>query len=99
MTTLELGTPVQFTAIYIRCNANTGSYRVRKYWYAKECKPRTGLIVGIRTLSNGTREWIDSEKGYEYNPIEYLQAALVVFDMRRKPVLVPIDAIQEVVDA
>lgn len=70
MTTLELGTPVQFTAIYIRCNANTGSYRVRKYWYAKESKSRTGLVIGIRTLSNGTRAWIGSEEGHEYTPTE-----------------------------
>lgn len=91
---LELGTFVQFSATYIRCSANTGSYRVRKYWHTKQCKSRTGVLVGMRTLSNGLRGWIDSEEGYDYNPTEYLQAVLVAFDIHRKPVLVPIDAVQ-----
>ena len=54
-----------------------------------------GMVIGLRTLSNGFIDY-NSDYGYIYNPTEYLQAALVAFDLRRKPILVPLDAVQVV---
>jgi hypothetical protein len=96
MTTLELGTVVQFSQTYSRHGKNRIGYGIDKYWRRNDNTTHTGIVVGIRTISNGTRKWVGSEEGYEYTPTEYLQAALVAFDLRRKPVLVPIDAVQVV---
>lgn len=47
---------------------------------------REGIVVGVRTLSNGERVYIGYEEGLTFAPEEHFTAYLVAFDMRRKPV-------------
>jgi hypothetical protein len=68
---------------------------VRKEWrktqWGKRGNVRTGIIVGVRTLSNGVIEW-NYEEPIQFYPDLYFTAYLVAFDLRRKPVyLLPDD--------
>lgn len=70
-----------------------GTYnKQRKLWEEKAITPRSGILIGYRNLSNGTREW-ESEVGYIYTPEEHFRAALVVFSDRENPVYAPISAL------
>jgi hypothetical protein len=65
-----------------------------KYWDAWAIKPRTGLYIGARTLSNGVR-WYEPEVGMVYEAKgAHFRAALVVFSAKEKPVLVPFDSLE-----
>ena len=55
-----------------------------------------GLFLGMRTLRNGTRYWLD-EAGYVFEPKEYIQTALISQDSTSNPFYVPLDCL-EVVD-
>jgi hypothetical protein len=68
---------------------------VRKEWkkveWGKRGDKRHGIIVGVRTLSNGVIEW-NYEEPIQFYPDLYFTAYLVAFDLRRKPVyLLPDD--------
>jgi hypothetical protein len=68
---------------------------VRKEWgkteWGKRGDVRHGLIIGVRTLSNGVIEW-NYEEPIQFYPDLYFTAYLVAFDLRRKPVyLLPDD--------
>lgn len=54
-----------------------------KYWDVQKINQEV-LIIGIRTLSNGTTMW-DDEAGNLYEPTDYFQALLVVSDLHKKP--------------
>lgn len=91
---MKLGDKVTVaTVLYRREKPNLTGYGCLKYWDRRTIKAREGIYIGKRTLSNGSRVWHGSEEGFEYNPQEYLQAALVVFSERERPVLVPMDAL------
>lgn len=60
-----------------------------KEWEMKPIKPITGVIVGIRTLSNGRTDF-DNEAGYMYSPNYFFKALLVSVSLYRKPILVPL---------
>ena len=69
--------------------------RSRKVWvYEDLLVEQEGLVVGVRTLSNGKRDWesVDDFGGgggyWEYQPSAYFRALLVVTDLRRRPFLV-----------
>lgn len=67
----------------------------RKKWlkteWVKRGNHRYGVLVGIRTLSDGTIDWSFDEPVTFY-PETYFTAYLVAFDLRRKPVfLLPDD--------
>jgi hypothetical protein len=55
-----------------------------------------GIFIGWRTLTDGTAEWED-EVGYVFDADAASRqvAALVVYDKRRSPVLVPCDALAQ----
>lgn len=68
--------------------------RHHKAWVAEELPEEVeGLVVGVRTLSNGTRTWetaddFGGDAGYwEYTPDAYFRAVLVATDLRRRPFL------------
>jgi hypothetical protein len=68
---------------------------VRKEWgkteWGKRGDVRHGLIVGVRTLSNGVIEW-NYEEPIQFYPDLYFTAYLISYDLRRKPVyLLPDD--------
>lgn len=96
-TGVEFGAVVTVSAVYRRRyqhNEQGPRWGVRKYWDAWKIKPRDGLYIGGRTLSNGQR-WYEDEVGAVYEPAEYFRAALVVFSERERPVLVPLDALAQ----
>lgn len=95
---LGIGTRIEFTAtLKRRTNYPHGEYGAQKYWFRNECAPTTGLIIGLRTLSNGKRMWIGSEEGFEYTPTEHFRALLIAYAMNRKPVLVPLESVVPVI--
>jgi hypothetical protein len=57
----------------------------------------TGIVAGIRTLSDGEAEYWPDE-GWSYKPSEYLRAYIVYYDIRRKPAIVPVVDAREVTD-
>jgi hypothetical protein len=60
-------------------------------WMPLPIKPREGLLIGWRTLSNGRVSWEDD--GAVYIPSEFFKAGLVVFNERSKPVFVPLSSL------
>jgi hypothetical protein len=67
--------------------------RTEKTWVA-EPLPDGGadvILVGVRTLSDGIREWW-GEDGWTYSPTRFFSALLVVSGLRSKPFLVPPEA-------
>ena len=52
-------------------------------------KPTEGIIVGIRTLSDGVVVWTGEEGGYDYRATKHLKAYLVVTDIYKNPLTVP----------
>lgn len=47
-----------------------------------------GLVVGVRTLSNGPVEWGSYDEPTVFYPREQVEAVLVAWNLRRVPVLV-----------
>jgi len=52
-----------------------------------------GLFIGTRILYDGINEW-ENEVGYIFYPKSHFTAALVVPGPLRKPILVPMDAVE-----
>lgn len=65
---------------------NKSGYNERvKIWEKTSLKtPMEVVLIGIRTLSNGTTDY-DPECGYMYNGDEHFQALLVTDKLSRKP--------------
>lgn len=88
------GDRVKVTATLVRRQQYVKAGVTRKFWKSETLPaPRTGLLIGWRTISDGERMYED-EVGYVYEPQERQRAALVVFNERARPVLVPIDALE-----
>jgi hypothetical protein len=58
--------------------------------------PVRGVVVGVRTLSDGRNEYHGYDEPILYCPEEHFEAYLVAYDMRRKPVYVLRDNLKEV---
>lgn len=58
----------------------------RLSWESRPCPKTKGILIGIRTLADGTIEWTD--EGWIFYPSARKKAGLVAFDIRRRPVLV-----------
>jgi hypothetical protein len=67
-------------------------HRHLKYWERLPVKTE-GLFIGFRTLYDGVNKW-DSDSGNTFYPKSHFTAALVVPGPRRKPILVPMDAME-----
>jgi hypothetical protein len=52
-----------------------------------------GIIIGFRTLSNGTVTY--NEEGAYFNPSDHFRAILVVSNVNNKPYFVPYEAIYQ----
>lgn len=90
MTPLQLGTRVTFTHTLKRTAPRSGLrvWDARTYWLVDTARgPVPGIVVGVRTLSDGT-----ADRGWDeptvYTPTRHFTAYLIAFDLRRKPVLV-----------
>ena len=53
-------------------------------------QPRTGIVIGKRTLSNGFTS-VEPGEGILYTPTDYINVLLVVFNLKENPVKVLID--------
>lgn len=90
---MKLGDRVRFTRHLTR-RSTAWRAGVTKAWESKaypgqpEPEPREGIVIGIRTLSNGRFDWSGYEDPGLYTPTAFFKAYLVAFDMRRNPVLV-----------
>ena len=98
MEKLKLGQKVSFDTVYHRYsksipnkwgNYSRGRY---KYWEKHQCDKKEGIIVGLRTLSNGETHY-DGEDGYYYARSESVLAALVAIDIRLSILKVPLEDI------
>ena len=59
-----------------------------KQWIETKIKtPKKVMIIGVRTLTNGKRDW--TKEGIFYWPTEYIKALLVVENLNRKPFYIP----------
>ena len=102
--TLPHGARVRFDVTLFRATfhrpetTKTGQqYTARwRVWTSLRCRERTGLLIGYRTLRDGTTDWVGEEAGYVFTPRDTpLRVALVSPSLRHKPVYVPLDALRE----
>ena len=64
---------------------NKPHFNVRnKVWEEVKTNQKVVMVVGERTLRNGTSFW-QEECGYVFEPKEYFKAILVVENLDRKP--------------
>lgn len=89
-TPLPFGAAVAFTQTYRR-QAKQVRHRLEKTWVTNTFAiPQRGLLIGYRTLANGAAVYEGAEEGTIFYPSDYVRAALVATDLKRKPVLVPL---------
>jgi hypothetical protein len=58
-----------------------------------------GIVVGLRTLANGRRQWLGEEEGYAFHAEERFTAAVISHSLRAKPVVVRIDDVEPIEEA
>lgn len=94
---MTLGDKVSYTEIYIR-SADLDSTRL--IWAPLPTKKTTGILAGIRTVSDGKMKKYFGDfgvvEGEHYSPTRHKKAAIVYFHLYRRPVLVPFDNLVEV---
>lgn len=88
---LPIGTPIVYNATLSRHVTQQRGWNTQKEWRRGGIDARPGVYIGWRTLFDGTTEFDDD--GAVFHPSRHFPAALVVFDARCSPVLVPMDAI------
>lgn len=92
---IVFGSKVVVTHTYYRIESGGGPNGVPKRWHRRSLsKPRQGIYIGSRTLSDGNVRYDEYGIG-EFYAEKYYQAGLVVFNARENPVYVPLDAIEE----
>jgi hypothetical protein len=95
--TYTLGQAVTFTRHLVRRTAGS-QYGHPDGWVKRwetttpagvtPAEPRHGVVVGVRTLVDGTNVNHGYEGGIVFRPVRYYSAYLVAFDLRRRPVYV-----------
>lgn len=93
----QLGQKINFEAVLKRHFKYTpspnGVGRInQKVWQKYKHPNGSGIIIGIRTLSDGQVDYCFDEPAV-YKPEKYFKALLVVENLRNKPVLIPYPAI------
>lgn len=69
--------------------ASNVSGRWPKVWKRLSYQPNRvvdGILIGVRTLSEGDVVWAGHDEPTYYQPTDYLTAYLVAYDLRRRPV-------------
>ena len=93
------GQQVSFSHVYVRAmkmidDKNGNKWAIPwKIWEKWPYSTGHGLFLGVRTLSNGTREFWEDE-GYTFIPKEYFRVALICPSTTKNPVYVPLDCIK-----
>jgi hypothetical protein len=97
---LKLGQKVSFDTVYLRFSKSVKSKhcewtrtRRYKYWKKYHCDKKEGIVVGLRTLSNGETHY-DCEDGYYYTRTESVPAVLVSISLRYSILKVPLEDIK-----
>ncbi len=90
---MELGQKVTFTrTLNRRSRYDWNAHQTVKRWETfayegePEPEPREGILIGVRTLSNGHVIYHGFEDGSEYVGVHFFKAYLIAFDLRRAPV-------------
>lgn len=91
-----LGQPITFTAILKRVSSRVDVFTndEKKEWKPRPCIERKGIVVGTRTLWDGTLYYeSDGQDGLlsYFTFGNHVPALLVAYALNRKPVLVPLD--------
>jgi hypothetical protein len=82
-TRLTLGTRVRYSSLLLR-RAEHVNGSTRKTWEPMSLGfDREGIVVGLRTLSNGIHHWGFSDEGGHYEQKSSLQAVLIAWDVRK----------------
>lgn len=77
--------PMFGEAVRVKGRLSRGYREGRKEWVdLPGLSPRVALVIGVRTLSNGTVHYW-SDDGTEYRPDKHFKAFLVVEDLKSKP--------------
>jgi hypothetical protein len=87
----RLGAKVTFSRTLRRVwfpPASGPSSKATKRWVSTRTPVKAGIVIGLRTLANGTVQG-GYDEPIEFHATEHVTAYLIVFDIRRKPVLVP----------
>lgn len=95
---LHFGAWVDFNRTLVRRrvkDSQTGHWDRKEWRRSFATTLRRGIYIGWRTLANGYRSWEDGI-GWSFSPTDHLEAALVAYNPRRKPALVPFGALTEV---
>lgn len=96
---MEVGQKVRFSATLTRVNHYSSPGRlVRREWMRVKTALTSGILVGLRTRSNGRMVREDTNGGEYtfYSPVESLRTAIVATHLRRKFLIVPLDALEVV---
>ena len=97
----ELGATVTATGRIFRRHLD-GVKANRKEWYRPDWaqRPITGIYIGVRTYQNGIIEW-EEDVGFIFTADEWIKVALIVTDVRQRPIPVlysemqPVDSMGE----
>jgi len=98
MEELKLGKRISFKTIYRRHDKKiptkwgTFGHNRFKYWKKIDVKKQKGIVVGLRTLSNGSTSY-DSEEGYTYTRKESVYVVLVSTTLRNEILKIPLEDI------
>ena len=92
----RLGTPIHIEGKLVRLqkrvinkpNRYPSTYKY-KYWELVPFK-RDGIIIGLRTLRNGSSIY-EPYEGWYFDAEEYIPAIIVAFSMKENPVYIPLD--------
>lgn len=91
---MKLGDPIIITnelkrkSRYVKESDSSPFRYEEKFWQETKLRnPITGIVVGIRKLSNGRNHYIP-EYGNDYEPKEHFKAIIVAYNLSRKPKLV-----------
>lgn len=88
---VELGQEITITCFYKRVKKFENKKRWKIWETAPLKKDIKGVIVGVRTISNGITDY--ESEGYLYSPKYHFPALLVSYSLSRNPILVPINDI------
>ncbi len=57
-------------------------------------EPVVGIVIGIRTLANGTIHYGSWDEPTSFQPTGYLRAVQVVTSLRKNPIFVPLEGLE-----
>lgn len=93
---LPLGAKCTYSARLAREGVAAYRQSSRKEWRRADLGIAVPCVyIGWRTLSDGINDY-EPDEGYVYVADRHFDAALVVYDPRCKPVVVPFDALEAV---